>query len=392
MSTVLLVLSYLAAAAVGWPIWKLLDGMQRRVGRWFEAWRRQHRPLPAEASKIVWIGDHPLLQYAWRAAGLTVKSVWFEETKLAPNLEQAALLLNTTPGGLERDRDALRAKQAATDTRGMHGDEIGLALQKVRQRGALVVPEFFLYFARADRAAKQIVGSAWRRGTSAVVDDARTTGRDLRELLSETVHVDVNEVVPALSGSFGIDLTVESCDGWMAVSHRSPETEGPWGDCFHVPVNEGMEDERDLESVSRKPSVDQLIVRGLNEELLGYPHLEVARSKIDKTTLHTLFLDLTGYEWACTAHLVLRLSKDEIQEQWKIYARNSWEHRLDWIHWNSWQRAIKDLEELTKKDLIARRPARWVPYGAFALYRAACLTWQDDDRAIEAFRVHLGIR
>lgn len=393
MSTVLLVLSYLAAAAVGWPIWKMLDSIQRRVNRQFTARRQKHRPLPAEPGRILWIGDHPLLQFAWRAAGMTIDAEWAKGSRPAPDLERVAGLLNISAGSLERDRDALRAKQAAEDTRGVHGNEIGLALQTIRQRGALVVPEFYLSFTRADRAEKQVVGDAWRRATKPLVDHARTTGKDLAELLEETVHVGLKDVVPALSGSFGIDLTVESSDGWMAVSHRSPETEGPWGDCFHVPVNEGMEDERDLELVSRKPSIEQLIVRGLNEELLGYLTLDEARATIDKSTLHTLFLDLTGYEWACTAHLVLHLTKDQIQEQWKIHARDSWENRqLDWIHWDSWQKAIADLEALTRKDVLAHRPARWVPYGAFSLYRAAFLTWPRDDQAIQAFRVHLRIR
>lgn len=199
-------------------------------------------------------------------------------SRLAPGLRP--LPVHTIAGKINARRNLIGKTPGA-----WNAETVALRQIEVSRVGPFELPVLNLGFARSDYATFQVLASAWEEHS----------GGSGRALGTKELH----DVLPGLSNSFGINLTIETADGQLLLTTRSGKTANA-GNLRHISVNEGMST-ADADPATGAPDPYRTAMRGIEEELGA--HLgEELRSRI---TFHSLICDVTRYEWALLGHVNL---------------------------------------------------------------------------------------
>lgn len=212
---------------------------------------------------------------------------------------------------IEAKRAALQAAPEA-----WNAEKIALRRIRVARTGNHEEPTIDLGYAVTDYATFQVIADAWERRYKNL-DEA---GRDLRA-------EDLLDVLPGLSNSFGINLTVETADDHLVLTRRSAKANNA-KNLRHVSVNEGMA-LADINPKTDLPDPYLTALRGIEEELgLDLSDEQDIRQRI---TFHSLICDVSRYEWALLGHVNLSQTKwtnSMIQSTRKLGAApDDWESR-----------------------------------------------------------------
>lgn len=239
-----------------------------------------------------------------------------------------------------------------------------LALRKVEvsRSGNFELPVLKLHFARTDYASFQVVAGAWEK----LLFDGLEGG----ELRGEELH----DVLPALSHSFGINLTIETADDHLLLTRRSGKTSGA-RNLRHISVNEGMA-LADQDPKTGLPDPYRTAIRGIAEEL-GVD-LEEEPEIRERITFHSLVCDVTRYEWALLGHVNLT------QTGWTnasfIQARKLGMGPDDWE-----SNSLEFIPMTTAAvEAALRDDSDWVGHGYMNLVLSAVHRFRSDRRAILA--------
>lgn len=192
-------------------------------------------------------------------------------------------------------QEAIEAKRLELDSAPEAWNAEKLALRRIRvsRMGNHEEPTVDLGYGITDYATFQVIASAWE-----------TKYRDLgagQELTAE----DLRDVLPGLSNSFGINLTVETADDHLLLTQRSAKASSA-KNLRHISVNEGMA-LADIDPKTNLPDPYLTALRGMEEELgVDLSEDPDIRSRI---TFHSLICDVTRYEWALLGHVDLTQTK-----------------------------------------------------------------------------------
>ncbi|MHC6594243.1 hypothetical protein [Arthrobacter sp. C152] len=197
------------------------------------------------------------------------------------------------PDDLETAIEAKRLElQSAPEA--WNAEKFALRRIRVSRTGNHEEPTIDLGYAVTDYAAFQVVAGAWERhykNLDGVIQDLRAD--------------DLWDVLPGLSNSFGVNLTLETADDHLLLARRSDKANSA-RNLRHVAVNEGMSLE-DIDPRTDLPDPYLTAVRGIEEELgIDLAEEPGARGRI---TFHSLVCDVTRYEWALLGHVDLRQTK-----------------------------------------------------------------------------------
>jgi len=239
-----------------------------------------------------------------------------------------------------------------------------LALRKVEvsRVGNLEAPSLTLHYGTTDYAAFQVVASAWEEQFRQGLDGGELTGEELLDVL------------PGLSHSFGVNLTVETADDQLILTRRSAKTAGG-KNLRHISVNEGMA-LVDVDPRTDLPDPYLTALRGISEELgVDLPDEPDIRSRI---TFHSLVCDVSRYEWALLGHV------DLTQTEWTnaafVHARKLGMGPDDW------ESSSLEFIPMTKAAIedALRSDHDWVGHGYVALVLSSVHRLRRDGRAILA--------
>lgn len=158
------------------------------------------------------------------------------------------------------------------------------------REGSDELPVLTLRFAETDHASFLAIAAEWESLMAAGLEGGPLRGEELLDIL------------PGLSNSFGINLTVETADGQLLLTRRSAKT-ASGQNLRHISVNEGMA-LVDVDPLTGRPDPYRTALRGIAEEL-GVD-LEAQPEMRDRITFHSLVCDVTRNEWALLGHVDLR--------------------------------------------------------------------------------------
>ncbi|MFJ5860929.1 hypothetical protein ACIQCM_05880 [Pseudarthrobacter sp. NPDC092439] len=202
-------------------------------------------------------------------------------------------LLPASPADLEA---AILEKRAALEAapEAWNAEKIALRRIRVSRAGNHEAATLDLGYAVTDYASFQTIADAWEKRYKSL-DDA---GRDL-------TAEDLWDVLPGLSNSFGINLTLETADDHLVLTQRSGKASSA-KNLRHVSVNEGMA-LADINPKTDLPDPYLTAIRGVEEELgIDLGEEPDIRQRI---TFHSLICDVTRYEWALLGHVNLSQTK-----------------------------------------------------------------------------------
>lgn len=257
------------------------------------------RSRPRPARRPVDPAEEPRSQemYAVGAARHGIYIRQFAADGLAPeNLVSYAVPQEGTPGQqpvpepllplttreLNRRIEAMRAKLERTPG-AWNAETVALRQVEVSRTGSYELPVLKLGYARSDYATFRTVADAWAEHSGS----ARPTPGDLQDVL------------PGLSNSFGINLTVVTADGELLLTTRSVKT-ATAADLRHISVNEGMS-VADEDPETGIPDPYRTALRGIEEELGA----DLGADGRRYITFHSLVCDVARYEWALLGHVDL---------------------------------------------------------------------------------------
>ncbi len=264
-------------------------------------------------------------------------------SELEQMIEDKRTELNTTPGAWNAEKFALRKLE-------------------VSRVGSHELPVLKLDFAKTDYASFQVVASEWQKRFTAGLEGGELRGEELLDVL------------PGLSNSFGINLTVETADDHIILTTRSAKTSGG-KNLRHISVNEGMA-LPDQDPKTGLPDPYRTALRGIAEEL-GVD-LEQEPGIHDRITFHSLICDVTRYEWALLGHV--NLTQTDWTNAAFVQARKWGMGPDDW-ETNSLQfipMTRADVEEALRDD------SDWVGHGYINLVLSSMYRMRRDQRAILA--------
>ncbi|MCC3294926.1 hypothetical protein LJ756_09850 [Arthrobacter sp. zg-Y411] len=268
------------------------------------------------------------------------------------------------PGGaadLERMiEDKRRELDAAPGA--WNAEMLALRRLEVSRVGSHELPALKLHYAKTDYASFQVISSEWEKRFAEGLAGGEILGEELLDVL------------PGLSHSFGINLTIETADDHLLLTRRSAKTSGG-RNLRHISVNEGMA-LMDLDPKTGLPDPYRTALRGISEEL-GID-LENEPDIRNRITFHGLICDVTRYEWALLGHVNLT------QTGWTnasfIAAR-----RLG-MGPDDWESNGLEFIPMTKAAVeeALRDDAEWVGHGYMNLVLSAMHRLRSDHRAILA--------
>jgi len=204
-------------------------------------------------------------------------------------------------------------------------------------------PTLHLAFGETDFATHRVVSQEWSASL-----------RDRTDRLEERA---IRQVLPGLSHSFGINLTIETADGSLVLTQRSSLTSQATG-LRHISVNEGTAlEDRDASGL---PDPYATALRGTREQL----GIDLTPHR-DLVVFHSLILDVTRYEWALLGHVDLRgtdVTDATLPAQRALgLSSDDWESdRLSLVRWD----AASSMELLQSDD-------HWVGHGYLNLLLSA---------------------
>lgn len=343
------------------PLWYKTFGKIYRRRRL----REESRLIGAEETFAVGAAKHEIYvrQFAvdgFRPEHLSVGTVPQQSPatlveKLPPRLQPASA------SELEQKITEKR-KELETVAGAWNAEMLALRKLEVSRISSLELPVLKLHFAKTDYASFQVVASEWEKRF--------TAGLEGGELRGEELH----DVLPALSNSFGINLTVETADDHLILTRRSGKTAGG-RNLRHISVNEGMA-LADQDPKTGLPDPYRTALRGISEELgvdlEGEPEIR------QRITFHSLVCDVTRYEWALLGHV--NLTQTEWTNGAFIHARKLGMGPDDWesnsLEFIPMTRAA--VEEALRDD------SDWVGHGYMNLVLSAMHRLRGERRAILA--------
>lgn len=213
----------------------------------------------------------------------------------APNLIRR-LRESLRPASPENLDAAIEAKRTELETapEAWNAEKVALRRIRVARTGNHEEPTIDLGYAVTDYATFQVIADAWERRYK----NLDAAGRDLGA-------EDLMDVLPGLSNSFGINLTVETADDHLLLTRRSAKANNA-KNLRHVSVNEGMA-LADINPKTDLPDPYLTALRGIEEELgLDLSEEQDIRQRI---TFHSLICDVSRYEWALLGHVNLGQTK-----------------------------------------------------------------------------------
>ena len=167
-----------------------------------------------------------------------------------------------------------------------NAETVALRQVEVSRTGTSEDPVLNLGFAKSDYASFQVIASAWEEHAGT------RNGR-------QPAAAEMLDVLPGLSNSFGINLTIETADGQLLLTTRSAKTASA-GNLRHISVNEGMS-VADEDPAIGAPDPYRTAVRGIEEELGA----QLGEDLQDRIVFHSLICDVARYEWALLGHVNL---------------------------------------------------------------------------------------
>ncbi|UVJ39526.1 hypothetical protein [Arthrobacter sp. CJ23] len=275
---------------------------------------------------------------------------------------------------IEDLRQALRPGQAAELQEGIdarrleldaapeawNAEKLALRRISVSRIGTDEEPTIDLGYAVTDYATFQVIANAWEKQSKNLAAEGQDlTAEDLRDIL------------PGLSNSFGINLTIETADDDLLLTQRSAKASSA-KNLRHISVNEGMAP-ADIDPRTDLPDPYLTALRGIEEELgIDLNDEPEIRKRI---TFHSLVCDVTRYEWALLGHVNLTQTKwtnATIQGARKLGAApDDWEtNELTFIPFNR-----KSLEDALGDD------SNWVGHGYMNLLLSAMFRLRKDRSA-----------
>lgn len=295
-------LSLLLSASAGVLAEKLLNISGRVVQPlWYRTFGRIHRRrrlreesrfIGAAETFKVGAAKHEIYVRQFAVEGFRAEHL---ETGTVPPQTSATLIANL-PSRLQPATDldiavAIEKKRrelaAAPDA--WNAEKLALRRIAVSRHGSMELPMLKLQFAKTDHASFQVVAAAWEERFTAGLEGGELRGEELLDVL------------PGLSNSFGINLTVETADDQLLLTRRSAKASGG-RNLRHISVNEGMA-LMDQDPRSGLPDPYRTALRGIAEELGvdlgGEPDIR------ERITFHSLVCDVTRYEWALLGHVNL---------------------------------------------------------------------------------------
>lgn len=254
--------------------------------------------------------------------------------------------------------EAIEAKRLELDSAAESWNAEKVALRRIRvsRTGNHEEPTLDLGYGVTDYATFQVIASAWEghyKGFGA--------GQDLEA-------EDLRDVLPGLSNSFGINLTVETADDHLLLTQRSARASSA-KNLRHISVNEGMA-LADIDPKTDLPDPYLTALRGIEEELgMDLSEEPDMRSRI---TFHSLICDVTRYEWALLGHVNLTQTKwtnAVIQGARKLgVAPDDWEtNKLTFVPLDR-----KSIEKVLEDD------SDWVGHGYINLLLSAVFRLRGD--------------
>lgn len=220
-----------------------------------------------------------------------------------------------------------------------------------RSGGRQEIPTVDLHFAATDHATFLELTTRWEAFIAA---SGWSAGSDW-----------LRSAQPSLSHSFGLNATLETCDGRLVLARR-----GGWTDSYHgarhIAVNEGMDD-RDVDG--RRPSLLACLRRGAQEEL----GIEIPATSV---VLHTLTLTFSVYQWGMLGHIDLRDS--DVSFRTLIDLRQAGQATDD--HEQAELFSIP-FEPDAVHELLTQ-PVPWVPWGALNLVLSTSLRFPSESRRL----------
>ncbi|WP_104166079.1 hypothetical protein [Arthrobacter sp. SX1312] len=343
------------------PLWYRTFGrIHRRRRR-----REESRFIGASETFTVGAAKHEIYVRQFAVEGFRPEHL---ETGTVPSESSATLVARLPP----RMRPALapqlaedieeKRKSLERDPGAWNAEKLALRRIEVSREPSRELPMLKLHFARTDYASFQVVASAWEKRF--------TTGLEGGELRGE----ELLDVLPGLSNSFGINLTVETADDQLLLTRRSGKTSGG-RNLRHISVNEGMAlVDQDLKN--GLPDPYRTALRGIAEELgvdlEGEPDIR------ERITFHSLVCDVTRYEWALLGHVNLT------QTQWTnasfIHARKFGMGPDDW---ESSSLEFIPMEKAAVEEAL-RDDSDWVGHGYVNLLLSSMHRLRGERRAILA--------
>lgn len=231
-----------------------------------------------------------------------------------------------------------------------NAEKIALRRIQVSRTGNVEEPTIDLGFAVTDYASFQVVAALWEKHFKGNVEK------------NQLIHAEhLWDVLPGLSNSFGVNLTVETADDHLLLTQRSAKATSA-KNLRHISVNEGMA-LADIDPKTGLPDPYLTALRGMDEELgINLSEEPDIRNRI---TFHSLVCDVTRYEWALLGHVNLSQTKwtnAKIRGFRKLgAASDDWEtNELSFISLDR-----KSIEEVLKDD------SDWVGHGYINLLLSA---------------------
>lgn len=277
------------------------------------------------------------------------------------------ILIERLPARMQ-PREAAEIEQMIEDKRreldaapgAWNAEMLALRRLEVARVGSHELPALKLHYAKTDYAAFQVISSEWEKRFAGGLEGGEILGQELLDVL------------PGLSHSFGINLTIETADDQLLLTRRSAKTSGG-RNLRHISVNEGMA-LMDMDPRTGIPDPYRTALRGIAEELgvdLGdEPDIR------NRITFHGLVCDVTRYEWALLGHVNLTqtawTNSSFIQARRLGLGPDDWEsNRLEFIPMTK-----AAVEEALRDD------AEWVGHGYMNLVFSAMHRLRSDHRAI----------
>ena len=200
--------------------------------------------------------------------------------------------LDQIPGGLRPASTSTILDQISQFTPGpgeWDGEKLALKFaQQSRTADGREAPIIDLEFGTSKYSAFSTVSSLWKKYFESEVSESH-----------ESIGWD--QVIPGLSHSFGVNLTLRTADNKLLLTTRSAKTNSG-RQLRHIAVNEGLSIE-DRNS-SKHPDLFACARRGVKEEL-GIDLASEGSNRGAKLSIHTIALDVNRYQWAALGHVDL---------------------------------------------------------------------------------------
>jgi hypothetical protein len=249
------------------------------------------------------------------------------------------------------------------------GEKVALKFaQQSRTTDGRETPIVDLEFGTSKYSAFSSVSSLWKTYFESVVSESHES-------------IDWDQVIPGLSHSFGVNLTLRTADNKLLLTTRSAKTNSG-RQLRHIAVNEGLSIE-DRNS-SKHPDLFACARRGVKEEL-GIDLAIEGSNRGAKLSIHTFALDVNRYQWAALGHVDLSntdVTEAVIRQARAIGTAQDKFETTEFIFIPCTLDAV--LEELTGNT-------DWIAHGWANLLHSAILIWpQEAERILKSTQKNIG--